>query len=301
MRLSKLSKISSAVVLAGAVAGGFLLAREPGKEQVESDAPEQKVSTVAGDVPTAPSAKASVVEPASNSSASNNKAFDLKLGLVNSSNYRAYIADSLKQPEIGGKFYAAMAYANCERLSYVKLESVGDPNPRRQLAINKIKSMQNACDGVLQQFGKPTEFMRVVTKEDQKPDVLLERGGTNIYGSVQKTPAAEQLAHALAADGDPYLASLILQRRIGELIAEKKVPISEDEKDTTLWYRAAAVVGCEISASCTDSFPIYIACATEGQCEDFRESLRSSVSKESRDAYDRIVQKVRQQIVGYPK
>jgi hypothetical protein len=259
------------------------------------------VPALASDVAPVPSARVSAPAPPSTSSAIDQKPLDLKSGLVNSTNYRAYIADSLKKPEIGGRFYAAMAYANCERLSYVKLESSSDPNPRRQFAIDKIKSMQTACDGVLQQFGTPIEFMRVVTKADQKPDVLLERGGTNIYGSVQKTSAAEQLANALANEGDPYLASLILQRRIDELIAEKRVPISEDEKDPTLWYRAAAVVGCEITASCVDSFPIYIACATEGQCEDFRDSLRNSVSKESQSAYDRIVQKVRQQVVGYSK
>lgn len=204
----------------------------------------------------------------------------------NASNYAAFIHDAMQRPEEGGRFYALLAYLQCQEYSSLKLPADAVSNSRRESAIKEALSRKQRCASVAAQFPSEVAFMSALKYSNARgiPDKLLPASG--LFPAQNLDHARKAIGQALGS-GAPYLVAAVLEVNIDHL-AHTISPAFDRGANRALLYRAAAAASCEIAGTCDNSFRVLAQCAGAGDCEhtDLRALLRDGLDAEELGLYE---------------
>lgn len=208
-------------------------------------------------------------------------------------NYAAFIHDAMQRPSEGGRFYALMAFEKCREILRVELPA-GESTAAgpRATAIAGLRALRQRCEGVPQQFPDEAIVAAALRYANARgtPDVLFAERGLLLPTSPE-TSAAD-MARAYASN-DPYLIAATLDSNL-DFFAHKLGDEYRDGGEQGTLYLAMAAARCEITGDCSNSYRAWIQCVSAPACSstDYRVMIRTSLPPESRDLYDRTLNRL---------
>jgi hypothetical protein len=205
-------------------------------------------------------------------------------------NIAAFIAESLKRPGEGGRFYAHLAYWRCTNILPFRIDAQVKNLPaaskEQKAAIEAIKEKQARCKAVPEIY--PNGIIKLLLDERGEQDPTL-----SIYNrfKLQEAPPAVAYADIQRAlgGGDKF----DIQEAIS---ASKKVIVDEtlrsysNSLDENLVDAAFDAATCQVAGTCAEPLPLLGNCAVRGECKykDWPEFLRAQYSDKELETFDQL-------------
>jgi hypothetical protein len=208
-------------------------------------------------------------------------------------NYAAFIHDAMQRPGEGGRFYALMAFEKCREVLQAELPAAdGADAAPRAAAIAGLRALRQRCEGVPQQFPDEAIVAAALRHENARgtPDALFAERGLLLPTSRENS--AGDMARAYASN-DPYLIAVTLDSNL-DFFADKLGDEYRNGGEQGTLYLAMAAARCEITGDCGNNYRAWIQCVSTPDCSstDYRIMIRASLPPESRDLYDRTVNRL---------
>lgn len=227
------------------------------------------------------------------SRSASNPPWSLANELRTSPNLREFIRGAMARPAEGGRFFATLAYLQCNKLAGVDSSAGDSISDVQKEARNQLRALQQRCEGVAAQHGTLIEFLKMIQHQGDANDPLMRNGGSVAFGIRTSSSASAVMADVLAR-GQGDLSAVALETQIEKLLEEGAIKPTGEQTDPTLWFRAAAAVGCELAGTCVGSELTTIPCALQNSCyADYRDGVLATVPKEKQSEYLRNVRQIR--------
>jgi hypothetical protein len=211
---------------------------------------------------------------------------------INSKNIAAFIAESLKRPGEGGRFYAHLAYWRCTAILPFRVDeqvkNLSAASKEQKAAIDTIKEKQARCKSVPEIYPNAAAFTKLLLDERGERDPTL-----SIYNRFKFQEAPISVAYAdieRAIDGGDRFD---IQQAIN---ASKKVIVDESLRNypntvkSDLVDAAFDAATCQVAATCAEPLPLLGNCAVHGDCkfQDWSEFLRGAYSDKQLETFDQL-------------
>lgn len=216
-----------------------------------------------------------------------------------STNHREFVHYALEHPELGGAYYANVAWAQCTPVGVMDLKrlNIEDPTVKREVD-QVIQRLSTACDSLEAQFGGASNLAKLigrVAKQGRDPLLAISKqtaGVTRTAKEIEDFTAALRLAQD---SGDPYVLAHVVAD-IGPAlmaIAHGEAVLSLTPK---IAHLASAIVGCEIGGYCVGNAFAFGNCMQKEPCTsiDYRDQIRGALKEDERAQLDKAIILLRQ-------